>query len=92
MGNDYGSIGSASYYLGGEEEGAAALALGTGVMAGLNSYYRGKRDEKVDNAVEGEKGLRLAYGEYEIEIIDQKRRRDKIEDTVEWTRDLLDKF
>lgn len=84
------SVGSTASYLGEKEESAVGFALGAGVFMGLNSYFRGRRDRTVDQAIEGEEGLRSAYGDYNIEVKNQKRRKDKIENAMEWTRDVIE--
>jgi len=81
-----GLIGSSSFALGGKEESALALGLAGAGMEGLSRYFHGKRDETIEQAL---KGLSQAYGGYEIEVKEEKRRSDKVREKAEWVKDTL---
>jgi hypothetical protein len=66
-----GLIGSSSFALGGKEESALALGLAGAGMEGLSRYFHGRRDETIEQALEG---LSQAYGGYEIEVKEEKKR------------------
>jgi len=85
-GSSFGAIGSISYAIGGKEESAVLLGLSSAGFAGLNSYFRGDRDRTIEEAKEG---LDSAYGDYDIVVEDQVRRKDKVEKAREWTKDVL---
>lgn len=80
-----GTTGSIAASAGDMKLAAALGATGAG-FAAFNSYSRGKRDETIEDAVEG---LEEAYGDYEIKIEEEERRSDRVEKGFEAVRKAL---
>ncbi len=69
-----------------KEETAAAFGIATAGITAFNSYSRGRRDDMIEEAIEG---LSEAYGDYDIEFKEDDRRSERMKRKAEWVKETL---